>query len=132
MRRDGASLSNDAGASCDRAPHPRTLDGRTFDVDDASWRFVMLDALTTAWSRPYKIVRVLQALGMDVPQRLRRERLALVLEALKRNEIEAVLADYAPIDSDDSPGIDAKIRLRRLDAQPPIRTVLGYEVVAKR
>lgn len=91
----------------------------------------MLDALTTEWSRPYKIVRVLQALGMDVPQRLRRERLAALLSALERNGIEAVLADNEPIDPDESPGIEAKIRLRRSAAGAPPRDILGYEIVAR-
>jgi serine/threonine protein kinase len=89
----------------------------------------MLDALTTAWSRPYKIVRVLQALGMEVPQRLRRERLALMLGALERNGIESVLADNSPIDPDDSPGIEAKIRLRRIGPTATGGRVLGFEVV---
>lgn len=91
----------------------------------------MLDALSSEWSRPYKIVRVLQALGMEVPQRLRRERLALLIDALKKNGIEACLADESPIDLTDSPGIEARIRLR-VEARPalPARE-FGYSVVAR-
>ena len=89
----------------------------------------MLETLTSSWSRPYKIVRVLQALGMDVPQRLRRERLALLLDALARASVEATLADGTPIDPDESPGIEAKIRLRLAPGRVVPRSEFGYEVV---
>lgn len=82
------------------------------------------------WSRPMKIVRVLQALGMDVPQRLRRERLTLMIEALKRGDIEASLADGSPINPDDSPGIEAKVRLRRVVGQASHEVLFGYHVLA--
>jgi hypothetical protein len=81
------------------------------------------------WSRPWKIVRVLQAIGMDVPLRLRRERLTLMVEALQRSGIEASLADGSPIDSGDSPGIEAKVRLRRAVAPPAHEVLFGYIVV---
>jgi hypothetical protein len=60
-------------------------------------------------SRPWEIVRVPQALSMDVPLRLRRERLTLMMEeALQRSGIEARLADRLPINPEDPPGIEAK------------------------
>ncbi len=91
----------------------------------------MLDALTEDWSRPYKIVRVLQALGMDVPQRLRRERLGLLIDALRRSGVEARLADGTAIDVTDSPGIEAKIRLRRTAGASPPGKEFGYDVVSR-
>lgn len=91
----------------------------------------MLDALSSEWSRPYKIVRVLQALGMDVPQRLRRERRALLIEALKKSGIEACLPDESPIDLTDSPGIEAKIRLRLAARTPLPGREFGYPVVGR-
>jgi hypothetical protein len=92
----------------------------------------MFDSLSAAWSRPYKIVRVLQALGMDVPVRLRRERLGLMIESLSRAGIEASLADGSPLNPDDSPGIEAKVRLRRAKSpSPPADNIFpGYELVA--
>ena len=66
---------------------------------------------------------------MEVPLRLRRERLAQMLEALKRAGIEATLADGSRLDPEDSPGIEAKVRLRR--ASPLAQNVMfGYEIVA--
>lgn len=91
----------------------------------------MLDALSADWSRPYKIVRVLQALGMEVPKRLRRERLALLLEALSKARIEARLADGASIDLADSPGIEAKIRLRLVSGSGSAGHEFGYEVISR-
>jgi len=91
----------------------------------------MIDLLASTWSRPLKIVRVLQALGMDVPLRLRRERLARMIEALQRGGIEATLADGSPIDPEDSPGIEAKIRLRRVDGPPTQDQLFGYEVLGR-
>lgn len=92
----------------------------------------MLDAISSEWSRPYKIVRVLQALGMEVPKRLRRERLALLVESLGSAGIQARLADGTPIDVDDSPGIEAKIRLRRsAPAVGAATSEFGYEVLER-
>jgi hypothetical protein len=90
----------------------------------------MLDSINTSWSRPYKIVRVMQALGMDVPMRLRRERLTGLLEALRRSGIEARLADGSELNVADSPGIEAKVRLRMYAAQPVEAAEFGYRVIA--
>lgn len=89
----------------------------------------MLDALSETWSRPYKIVRVMQALGMEVPKRLRRERLALLRSALAKGGLEASLADGGPLSDDESPGIEAKIRLRRVAGPTSLPAEFGYEVV---
>jgi serine/threonine protein kinase len=91
----------------------------------------MLDTLTSTPSRPLKIVRVLQALGMEVPARLRRERLSVMVEALQKGGIEVTLADGSPIDLEDSPGIEAKVRLRRFAERGSSEHLLGYEVIDK-
>ncbi|HEY2511803.1 MAG TPA: hypothetical protein VGI39_13135 [Polyangiaceae bacterium] len=88
----------------------------------------MLDALSEEWSRPYKIARVLQALGMDVPRRLRRERFAGAIDALRTRGIEVALADGGPIDYADSPGIGAKIRLRLVRATTRSKEELAERV----
>lgn len=64
------------------------------------------------WSRPWKIARVLEKLGMGVPDRLRRERLAALQARLGEKGIEASLVDGSPLDAR-PPSIEAKIRLRR-------------------
>jgi len=63
---------------------------------------------------------------------MRRERLVRVVEALQRGGIEMALGDGSPIDLSDSPGIEAKVRLRRAPNVPAQQgTEFGYEVLAK-
>jgi serine/threonine protein kinase len=64
------------------------------------------------WSRPWRIARVLGALGIQIPSRLRRERLSSMTASLQARGFEVVLANYERIDSV-APSIEMKIRLRR-------------------
>ncbi len=64
------------------------------------------------WSRPWKIARVLDRLGMDVPGRLHRKRVAALIARLNEKQIEVALADGSRL-GDSPPSIDAKLRLRR-------------------
>ena len=71
----------------------------------------------------------MHALGMDVPRRLRRERLALLLDALARGGLEACLADHSPVDLTESPGIEAKIRLKRAQLPQTQDAQFGLQVI---
>lgn len=67
-----------------------------------------------AWSRPRKITRILRQLGMRVPGRLTRNRFEEMIETLRHLDIEAQGPDEQPLTKDaPSPGINAKLRLRR-------------------
>jgi len=83
-----------------------------------------LSNVGTEWSRPRQMSGVLRALGFEVPGRLRSMRFQSVLEALRSRGIEACLADdpaQRALDIDSSsPGIAAKIRLRKSDSLDPL------------
>jgi hypothetical protein len=64
------------------------------------------------WSRPWKIGRVLRKLGMDVPDRLHRSRVAALVAQLHEKQIEVRLADGSRLENS-PPCIDAQLRLRR-------------------
>lgn len=73
-----------------------------------------LSNIEDTWSRPRSIARLLEALGLEVPQRLSSKRLGELLALLAENGIEAQLADGTALTTTSpSPGIDAKLRLRR-------------------
>jgi hypothetical protein len=66
------------------------------------------------WGRARKITVLLRALGMEVPERLRTVRFRELLQRLAALGIEAQLQDGTPVtDSDESPGIYEKLRLRK-------------------
>lgn len=81
------------------------------------------------WSRPWKISRVLEALGMHVPSRLRRERLSMMIANLRALDIDVIHADHASLE-ERPPSIDAKVRLRRVNSEP--RILFGkYDVIER-
>lgn len=69
------------------------------------------------WTYPREMARVLEAVGMDVPQRLRTQRFCELLTILDKFGIEMKLADADEDEAftvaDKSPGIDVRVRLRR-------------------
>jgi hypothetical protein len=74
--------------------------------------------LTRVWSRPRQIDRLLRLLGEEAPSRLRATRFRELLVRLRDAGVEACLADDASCtrlapDNAESPGIAAKVRLRR-------------------
>ncbi len=79
-----------------------------------------------AWSRPRKLSRIMRVLGMEVPIRLRSTRFQEVIRALDEAGIQACLDGDEQLltTSDQSPGIGARVRLRRHRAPshrpPPI------------
>ncbi len=81
------------------------------------------EGLTEGWSRPRSLSRLLQALDMAVPQRLRVSRFQEVIDHLEKLGIEAVQADdetLTPFTRDSpSPGIASKVRLRLRRVEPP-------------
>lgn len=96
-------------------------EGGTGDNDDED--VSVADALgieTCSWSRPRQLARILDALGHSPLQRLRRERFQYLIEELLAGGVEACLADdpsSTPCSADDdSPGIEAKLRLRLVHA----------------
>jgi hypothetical protein len=131
-----------------RSVHGRTLLRRAFDVDapdsgddeesdcdDAleeptdveEWKEEAgehFSSLAEEWSRPRQVSRVLRLLGFAAPARLRSSRFQTMLEELRSRGIEACLADdpaQRVLDIDaPSPGIAAKLRLRREGSGEPV------------
>jgi len=69
------------------------------------------------WSRPRKVSRVLAALGMRPGERLRTPRFQAAMRELAELGIVVELDDGTPLGpGDDSPGIAARVRLRRREA----------------
>lgn len=83
------------------------------------------------WSRPRQLSRVFDALGHELVQRLRRERFQDLIVELLEGGVEACLADdlsSTPCTAEDeSPGIDAKVRLRLLDGRAAREGATGGE-----
>lgn len=78
-------------------------------------------ALDSEWSRPRILSRVLRKTGMVVPERLRTTRFRELIAELGARGIEACFADDPSCavltDEAESPGIFAKLRLRRAGDQ---------------
>lgn len=79
--------------------------------------------LSTEWSRPRRIDRVLILIGMEVPQRLRTARFQELVNFLWRRGVEMQLADGSePFSCNSaSPGIHARVRLRKSAAAARLR-----------
>lgn len=76
--------------------------------------------LGDAWSRPRKLTRILAQLGMGKPARLSQRLFQDLVAALRRLGIEAQTMDEALLTADSpSPGIGARLRLRRGAGQGP-------------
>jgi hypothetical protein len=75
-----------------------------------------LVTLSHDWSRPRRLSGVLEALDLDVPERLRTSRFQEVVKKLNALGVEISDADTGGMltPKDPSPGIDARVRLRRL------------------
>ena len=93
-----------------------------------------LGIASSTWSRPRQVSRILDALGHEPVQRLRRGRFQDLIVELLAGGVEACLADdpSSPCTpDDDSPGIEAKLRLRLIDAdqesEPPARDERGRD-----
>ncbi len=73
----------------------------------------------TEWTRPRQLNRVMAALGFDPVQRLRAQRFREIVEAAREAGFEMALTDDGlPLRGDEpSPGIHAKVRLRRILAR---------------
>ncbi len=87
--------------------------------DDDADEISVAEALgieSSSWSRPRMIERILHALGHEPVQRLRASRFQDIITELSEGGVEACLADDPAerilTSSDDSPGIDTKLRLR--------------------
>jgi hypothetical protein len=87
--------------------------------------------LGTEWSRPRKLTLVLQRLGMPVPQRLHTKYFHELIEQLQDLGVEVQHADGTLVSAhDSSPGISAKLRLRRASKpgaethMPPVHIVV--------
>jgi hypothetical protein len=78
------------------------------------------------WSRSRKLSRVLMVLGMEPPERLRTVRFQEAMRALAEIRVAVELDDGTALGpSDSSPGISARVRLRRLapgEKWPPTST----------
>jgi hypothetical protein len=75
------------------------------------------EPVSAAWGRPRKIAAVLTELCMEVPQRLSAKRFGELVIAVQRQGWEAALVDGTPLTpTSPSPGIDAKIRLRKFQS----------------
>lgn len=89
-------------------------DGETDDGEADDRPFGTVSA---AWSRPRKLARVMRRLGWRVPERLRTERFQQLIMELRALGLEVCLADdrQASVldETAESPGIAARIRLRR-------------------
>ena len=101
------------------------------DSDDAQ----IFHQLTDEWSRPRMIARVMRRLGFDAPSRLRTTRFHELVVALKEQGIDACLAyddDHEVLTEEhESPGIAAKVRLRRLsEANGAARSARGQSPIA--
>ena len=97
-------------------PYPRKAAKHAMTTEDRTRK--RLGNLTTAWSRPRMVTRILLQLGHAPPQRLRPERFRQLIAELRDDGIEACLADDPAhkvlADVRHSPGIDAKLRLRQV------------------
>ncbi len=119
--------------------HGATLVWRALDRvepksdEDESGTDEPLANLGTDWSSPRRISDVLTALGFEVPERLRAERFRAVLEILRGRGIDACLAEDPTrqvLDFDSSsPGIAAKLCLRKGDSLDPVQTQTGTDAV---
>jgi hypothetical protein len=96
----------------------------------------VLGDLADVWSRPRLISRVMHLHGWEVPQRLRTGRFQELLEHLRSIGVEACLADdpdAAVLDQHaESPGIAAKLRLRRASAHARQPVHRGAQAAAPR
>ena len=85
------------------------------------------------WSRPRKVSRVLAALGMRPGERLRTPRFQAAMRALAEIGIVVELDDGTPLGpGDDSPGIAARVRLRRRETGevwPPVSPIPAHAPV---
>jgi len=82
--------------------------------------------LKPVWSRPRKVVRIMRRLGLGSPERLRTPRFQELIAELTQYGVDACLADdhshEVLTDRSESPGIYAKLRLRRLVSAEPERS----------
>jgi hypothetical protein len=111
---DEGAVGGEENETADEA----AADDQQPEMDNAPDPF---DDLTREWSRPRQIDRLLRLLGEEAPSRLRATRFEQLLARLREAGVEACLADdpsSTPLASDNagSPGIAAKLRLRRIGA----------------
>lgn len=84
-------------------------------VDMAAMHAAALADVGSEWSRPRYIRRLMTALGFSERERLRTARFQKVVRAVRAAGVEMCLDGSEEIigDNDRSPGIEAKVRLRR-------------------
>lgn len=105
----------------DDDPEIDLIEDQDEDEDDGEGASTALNGVVTevghVWSRPRKITRLLRQAGLGVNQRLRTPRFRELLRELREYGIEASLGDEDAVllpESADTPGLHAKLRLRRI------------------